>query len=156
MDSLSCFLSHSLSLSISTLPCFSPPLSSLSVCLPGLRSCCPPAPFLAARMTSSHSCLVLGVPIHHPDHHRRHQQHHLRMHTHLHKHIHLLSEDKRGESPHRFCGIASLKGKGRRTTERERGEEWRGEEGRSCWGRQKPLTCALPTIHLNKPQYRQI
>lgn len=87
----------------------------------------------------------LGVPIHHPDHHRQHQQHHLRMHTHTHKHIHLLQEDKREESPHQFCRFARLK------------KGWRGPQRRgSCWGRQKPLTCALPTIHLNKPRYRQI
>lgn len=90
----------------------------------------------------------LGVPIHHPDHHRQHQQHHLRMHTHTHRHTHLLQEDKREGR------IASLKERGREP-QRERVRE-REEEGRSCWGRQKPLTCALPTIHLNKPQYRQI
>lgn len=72
-----------------TSPCFrvSLRLSPLFfVCLSGLRSRCPPAPSLGAGMTSSHRCLVLRVPIHHPDHHRRHQQHHLRTHTGTHTH----------------------------------------------------------------------
>lgn len=72
-----------------TSPCFhvSLCLSPLFfVCLSGLRSRCPPAPSLGAGMTSSHRCLVLRVPIHHPDHHRRHQQHHLRTHAGTHTH----------------------------------------------------------------------
>lgn len=90
----------------------------------------------------------LGVPIHHPDHHRQHQQHHLRMHTHIYTSTHpycMKIKEKRAPT-----GSAGLQ------ASRKEGEGHREEEGRSCWGRQKPLTCALPTIHLNKPQYRQM
>lgn len=106
---LSLFMTHSLS-------CFSPPLSSplLSVCLTGLRSCCPPAPFLGARddiitqQPRPWECLFITLII------IGSISSITCVCTHVHTGAHTDRKAiKREERPDRLCRIASLKERGR-------------------------------------------
>lgn len=129
------------------------PPSSSPFCLPLRSEVALPSSSLPLSQDDIILYNCLRVPIHHPDHHRQHQQHHLRVHTHArahtHMHMHASAHTYGRRIKEKRAPTASWKERGRNA-----GREG-GEDGQSCWGRQKPLTCALPTIHLNKPQHRQ-
>lgn len=84
-------------------------------------------------MTSSHSRLVLGVPIHHPDHHRPHQQPHLRVRTQVHKHTRLLWEDKGEEIPSTGGAGYKERGGGPQIAKREKKRGDPAGVGRNPW-----------------------